>query len=116
MTQEYIGTKIVTAWEAPKDDKPGYNVKYADGYISWSPKDVFEAAYLPLGHISQLPPHQQRVIGEHAEVNDRAKKLAAFLATDTYAGLPYAERMLLQEQLFYMEKYEDVLFRRVSHF
>jgi hypothetical protein len=27
-------------------DQDGYQVKYPDGYISWSPKEVFEAAYL----------------------------------------------------------------------
>jgi len=26
----------------------GYRVCYADGYESWSPKDVFEKAYLPM--------------------------------------------------------------------
>lgn len=26
----------------------GYIVMYPDGYISWSPKDVFEKAYRPL--------------------------------------------------------------------
>lgn len=45
MTHRYIGTKEVTAWPADKDGQPGYSMKYADGYISWSPKDVFEAAY-----------------------------------------------------------------------
>ncbi|TVM35649.1 Gp49 family protein [Oceanidesulfovibrio marinus] len=48
MTKEYIGVKKVTAWPEEKDGKPGYAVKYADGYTSWSPKDVFERAYLPL--------------------------------------------------------------------
>ena len=33
------------AWEQDKDGKPGYTVKYPDGYISWSPKDVFDGAY-----------------------------------------------------------------------
>lgn len=28
-----------------EDNKHGYKVIYPDGYISWSPKDVFEAAY-----------------------------------------------------------------------
>lgn len=28
-------------------DKAGYLVEYEDGYLSWSPKDVFEAAYKP---------------------------------------------------------------------
>lgn len=27
--------------------REGYRVRYPDGYVSWSPKDVFEAAYRP---------------------------------------------------------------------
>ncbi len=49
MTQKYIGVKMVEAWEQEKDGEAGYAVKYPDGYISWSPKAVFEAAYFPLG-------------------------------------------------------------------
>lgn len=46
MTHHYIGTKIVLAWPTEgKDGQPGYGVKYEDGYISWSPKETFEAAY-----------------------------------------------------------------------
>ena len=45
MTHHYIGTKIVLAWDAEKDGKPGYGVKYEDGYTSWSPKETFESAY-----------------------------------------------------------------------
>lgn len=45
MTHRYIGTKEITAWEQEKDGQPGYAVKYADGYTSWSPRDIFEAAY-----------------------------------------------------------------------
>ena len=45
MTRHYIGTKIVKAWPQEKDGKQGYGVIYADGYTSWSPKDVFEEAY-----------------------------------------------------------------------
>ena len=67
--KKYIGTKIIEAIpgtmaeaQALKDgvpvdvkeeifrksgtaDKDGYIVKYPDGYISWSPKNVFEEAY-----------------------------------------------------------------------
>lgn len=50
MTQHYIGSKQIVAWEEERDGKPGYAVKYPDGYTSWSPKDTFEAAYLPQGH------------------------------------------------------------------
>lgn len=45
MTHRYIGTKQVTAWPQERDGRPGYAVQYPDGYTSWSPADVFEAAY-----------------------------------------------------------------------
>lgn len=49
--QKYIGTKEVEAesrealQHSALNPAPGYAVKYPDGYESWSPKDVFEAAY-----------------------------------------------------------------------
>ena len=62
--KQYIGTKLVEAEPAnrvngkvqpanrpiPNDAtiEKGYKVRYADGYESWSPKDVFERAYIPL--------------------------------------------------------------------
>jgi len=46
--ENYIGVKIVKAEPKKKDGKPGYRVKYPDGYESWSPKDVFEKAYRKL--------------------------------------------------------------------
>lgn len=53
---KYIGTKMIEAEACPawkdagghKAGDPGYRVRYSDGYESWSPKDVFEAAYLPV--------------------------------------------------------------------
>ena len=52
MTQDYYGTKRVTAWAQWRDGKNGYAVKYADGYISWSPQEAFEASYQPLNALS----------------------------------------------------------------
>ena len=49
MTKFYIGTKQVLAWPQEKNGARGYAVKYPDGYVSWSPADVFEAAYLLQG-------------------------------------------------------------------
>lgn len=59
--KQYIGTKIITAnpmnrgdynayrgWKVPADENPadeGYIVEYSDGYVSWSPKNMFEEAY-----------------------------------------------------------------------
>jgi hypothetical protein len=61
----YIGTKQLIAkpmtlgdynqyrgWQLPGDEngsREGYLVLYPDGYESWAPKEVFEAAYLPCG-------------------------------------------------------------------
>lgn len=60
-SKAYIGTKIIRAMPINEkafleefkmvkvaedfQDREGYMVKYTDGYISWSPKDVFEWAY-----------------------------------------------------------------------
>jgi len=41
----YVGTKIINAEPQEKDGNPGYKVIYPDGYVSWSPKAVFEEAY-----------------------------------------------------------------------
>ena len=62
--QHFIGTKMIQAkpmtrgeynqyrgWPIPADENPadeGYLVKYSDSYVSLSPKDVFEKAYLPM--------------------------------------------------------------------
>lgn len=51
MTKTYTGTKTVTAWpQKHEDGRPGYAVKYADGYVSWSPKEIFEASNTEVEH------------------------------------------------------------------
>lgn len=114
MTQHYVGTKIVLAWAAEKDGKPGYGLRYPDGYISWSPKDVFEEAYLPLGHIDSLPPFAQRLAAEKAQLADRVQKLGQFLETSvTQYQLGKDEREDLQEQYVLMRQYQTILERRL---
>lgn len=60
--KQYIGTKMIEAEPATRGEcyhgpsilskeeafRDGYRVRYQDGYESWSPKDVFEEAYLPV--------------------------------------------------------------------
>lgn len=46
---KYIGFKLIQAEAEEKEGKEGYKVVYADGYTSWSPKDVFEKAYMQVG-------------------------------------------------------------------
>jgi len=110
--KQYIGTKIVLAspmargeynayrgWTPPEGEDQavdGYLVEYQDGgqpndsrhggYISWSPKAAFDAAYVETGYdgVLPLPPHQQRVLAEKAELDDRLKKLATFIGGGAY--------------------------------
>lgn len=37
--------------------RPGYKVRYVDGYVSWSPKDTFEFAY------REITPEEKSLIG-----------------------------------------------------
>ncbi len=62
---KYIGVKIIRAIPRTREQVEellgrtiggnqsgdGYLVEYPDGYQSWSPKDVFEAAYRPMDTI-----------------------------------------------------------------
>lgn len=117
MTHEYIGTKQVTAWPEEKYGAAGYGVKYADGYISWSPKAVFEEAYIDIGHVSQLPPHQQRVIGEKAELDKKARDLSAFIGLNPiFETLDAAEQERLKEQNDIMWQYSEILGTRIAAF
>ncbi len=45
-------------WKIPDNENPedtGYLVKYPDGYVSWSPKHIFDAAYLSVDDNKALP-------------------------------------------------------------
>lgn len=44
LTQKELFEKVADGWEAT-EIRYGYAVVYEDGYRSWSPADVFEAAY-----------------------------------------------------------------------
>ena len=120
-------------WTLPKDvngtDK-GYLVEYIDGgeanhpnhqgYIAWSPKEVFERGYTEITSVSDavsgVAPHQQRVIDEANEVSEKMGKLTEFRTTTTFANLSCNERADLQEQLWAMRQYHDVLTRRIVRF
>lgn len=65
----YIGTKLIKAEPTNKynfymnekgidckdENEDGYKVIYPDGYISWSPKETFEKAYLKVDDNPNLP-------------------------------------------------------------
>ncbi|MBU3569260.1 hypothetical protein IUK39_03590 [Priestia aryabhattai] len=47
---KHIGFKLIEAEPQLKDNQEGYKVVYPDGYVSWSPKEVFESAYMQVGN------------------------------------------------------------------
>ena len=83
---------IFRGWELPANEDgadEGYLVEYTDGgkanttayagYVSWSPKDVFERVY----HVVLLP-HQQRVVDEKVKLDKKRAALADFFKSDIY--------------------------------
>lgn len=54
---------------------PGYAVKYANGHISWSPKDVFEESHLAVGHVGQFTYDQQLIMADMVEFSARLEAL-----------------------------------------
>ena len=69
--KKYIGTKLIEAkpmsrgeyneyrgWKIPAGENPndkGYLVKYQDEYETWSPKHIFEGAYMEVNDNKELP-------------------------------------------------------------
>jgi len=137
--QQYVSTKIVNGtpmtrqeyinlrgWTLPENENgadEGYLVEYHDGgqpntdshkgYISWSPKDVFERASLPLGNIEGLAPHHQRMLAERAQLCDRITKLNGFIGTRQFLDLEPLDQSRLQSQLNVMAHYRQELDERL---
>lgn len=138
----YIGTKIVRAkpmtrpdyygfrgWTiVPTNDDEGYLVEYMDGgernhpeytgYVSWSPKEQFDKAYVLVGEVQNncLEPHEVRVLAEQAELSDRLSKLKAFIGSERFGAMPQEDRVLLSLQLGWMEGYSSILAARIDKF
>ena len=132
----YIGTKAVLAhlmtkeeycdyreWKVPENEDPaeqGYLVEYVDGgkpnderhkgYISWSPRDVFEKSY----HQSQTP--QDRVRLEQIELTQKLDALENFLDKGQPAFIDNEQWKLLNKQAEIMDQYSDVLAKRIALF
>jgi hypothetical protein len=131
----YIGTKVVGAtpmsrgaynayrgWQMPDNEDPlddGYLVEYLDGgkpnddrhagYISWSPKDVFERSYQPSGT------HVERLKIEYFDLLQKREKLEAFLAKqESELTISREHFELLAVQLAIMSSYIRVLEARIN--
>lgn len=124
----YIGTKVVRAvpmsrltynelrgWVVPANENPddaGYLVEYTDGgkpnvegfagYISWSPRDVFEKAYT-VGAEPKATTWLERLKAEADDLEVRWGKLRLFIKSPEFENLGSFEQKDLKEQSSAME-------------
>ena len=133
--KKYIGKKEVNVipmnrqeyndfrgWKLPDDENgedEGYLVEYVDGgkantpqysgYVSWSPRDVFERAYKPI----ETP--LDRLYIEYDELQDKYNKLVLFLGrkdAEKIAG--EMQVALMEEQKLEMKDYLLTLRTRIE--
>lgn len=141
ITATHIGTKLINAepmtraaynelrgWQLPADENgadEGHLVEYLDGgkpnvegregYISWSPKEVFEKAYRPVVSGAEgRPAYQVRVIEEKSALDEKLGKLKLFLESDI--SLAAKDRAILVEQANAMSTYSAILGQRIQRF
>jgi len=136
--QTYVGTKIVNAapmsreeyndlqgWEMPKGQNgadEGYLVEYVgsapnhddfDSYISWSPKEEFDKAYLILNTELEQD-YQVRMVAELTQLEAKVQKLGAYITSDKFGELDPRKADLLRRQMDYMNMYTSILTQRVG--
>lgn len=64
----------------------------------------------------ELQPHQQRVVTEKAELDEKLEKLKAFVTGEKFASVPEAEQARLVLQHNIMNAYSLVLEMRIAAF
>ncbi len=99
--------------------QPHLDLKNAQGHMQpgWVPSmgDLFASDWCATP-TSDLPPHQQRVHDEFAELNSRLDKLKAFVVGDVCKGIPGQDQELLEAQVHAMAAYSAVLEKRIERF
>lgn len=140
--EKYLGVKLISAEPCSQDqsagaknfgdlsklhggiDKEGYKVVYEDGYTSWSPKDVFEKAYVkyqPYRDMTRVDgenqDYQMRVIVEAEQLQSKIDKLEIFIKNNVNFQLSSdKEQIRLKQQLLAMQYYVTILSERISNF
>lgn len=91
-----------------EDESFGYIVQYEDGYVSWSPKSVFEKSY----HSSET--YLDRLIEEFQYDKEKLQNLQNFIRSETYSTLPVKKKHLLRNQHSIMIDFCDILYGRIT--
>ncbi|WP_180051209.1 hypothetical protein [Acinetobacter sp. YH12211] len=134
---KYLGKKLVTAvamtrtmyndyrgWQLPEDerhlkDEMGYLVEYADGgrsndprhegYISWSPEDVFNKSYTPYNTWLERLEHEQAELQEKLNALDTALNVQ-----QKPEMISETQWVLMSRQQFHMRMYNQILLDRIA--
>lgn len=61
-------------------------------------------------------PHQQRVVDEKSQLDEKLEKLNGFFSTDTFKGLNADEQFRLKMQSLFMSGYSSTLKERIENF
>lgn len=139
--QKYIGVKQVEAkpmtkkeyndyrgWTVPEGENPndeGYVVKYEDGYVSWSPIEVFNKAYnacgvRPLNDTTLLmvsTDYKDRFKAEYIQLKTRLKSLKTMLHNwdnEKLSFVPTCPKSIYDLQVEAMTKYLAILEARAK--
>lgn len=121
----------IREWTIPENEDPnkeGYLVEYADGYISWSPKETFEEAYTECGDIEYdtlaatalgmvSNDFKERFRAEYAQIIIRRNGLAKLLVGMNIGALNFTPKCsyeLLLNQFIEMDNMIIILERRAE--
>ena len=63
-----------------------------------------------------MKPHQERVVAEKAELDERIGKLRAFIGSDTFKHVDASEQERLRRQAYIMKELSQVLGERIKAF
>lgn len=66
-----------------------------------------------------MPPHEERVVAEKKELDEKAAKLKVFCfdrPSPIFDKLPQEDRDLLEDQYIAMLRYSGILARRIERF
>lgn len=106
----------VRGWEIPENENQNdtgmlvvYNKGTVDEYVSWSPWQIFADGYAKVPE-SWL----DRVIEEKRELDEKIKKLGAFIDHKDFVNIDDDHAILIQEQFKLMVKYSLALEKRIE--
>jgi septum formation inhibitor MinC len=87
--------------------------KAAAEHTTGSSINLFESEF----EMMTLEPHQQRVVDEKKELDEKATKLSNFIGTNPiFAGIHPDEQERLKEQCEIMWQYSEILGKRIAAF